>query len=153
MVNTTGAVGCFQRALFRHLLPPLPVISAYPEPHYPKTASDPDQVYSLFEITGKARHTETVAQNMEIPLKRTIIVGDSGGDGPHFKWGAQNGAFLIASMAKPSLQLYCSEQDIQPDYFFGHTYCKGETRDHALEMGFDFMGLAAVIEEVILHSR
>lgn len=149
MINTTGAAGYFQRAMFKHLLSPLPVISAYPEPHYPKEASDPQKVYPLFETTDKAKHTEEVAQKMGIPLKRTIIMGDSGGDGPHFKWGAKKGAFLIACMAKPSLQQYCKGEDIQPDYFFGHTYSKGETIDHALEMGFNFMDLAEVIENVI----
>ena len=149
MLNTTGAVGYFQRALFKHLLPFLPVISAYPEPHFPKKTSDPKKVYPLFETTDKARHTETVAYTMGVPLNRVIIIGDSGGDGPHFKWGAENGAFLISCMAKPSLQQYCRGEDIQPDYFFGHTYSKGETIDHTLEMGFNFMDMAVVIEDVI----
>lgn len=151
MINTTGAVGYFQRAIFKHLLSPLSVISAYPEPHFSQEASDLKKVYPLFGTTDKAKHTEKVAQKMGIPLNRTIIMGDSGGDGPHFKWGAKNGAFLIAGMAKPSLQRYCNGEDIQPDYFFGHTYSKDEAIDRALEMGSDFMDLAVVIEDVISH--
>ena len=149
MLNTTGAVGYFQRAFFKSLLPSLPVISAYPEPHFPKEASDPEEVYPLFEITDKARHTEKVAHKVGVPLNHIVVMGDSGGDGPHFRWGAGNGAFLIASMPKPSLQRYCKKNGIRPDYFFGHAYSAGENTDHASEMGFDFMELAAVIEDAM----
>jgi len=149
MINTTGAAGYFQRALFKSLLPPLAVISAYPEPHYAKAATDPEQIRPLFEITDKPRHTGEVAQGMGVPLNRVIIIGDSGGDGPHFKWGAENGAFLIASMAKPSLQQFCSREGIQPDCFFGHTYSEGKSMDHSSEMDYDFMGLCQLIEAVV----
>ncbi len=149
MLNTTGAVGYFQRAVFKHLLPPLPVISAYAEPHFPQEASDPEKVFPLFETTDKAKHTEKVARKAGVPLNRIIIMGDSGGDGPHFKWGSENKAFLIASMAKPSLQQYCQKEGIQPGYFFGHTYSKGETIDHASEMGYNFKNLADVIADYL----
>jgi len=149
MINTTGAAGYFQRALFKCLLPPLPVISACPDPHYPKAATDPEHIRPLFETADKSRHTEDVAQGMGVPLNRVIIVGDSGGDGPHFKWGAENGAFLIASMAKPSLQQFCIREGIQPNCFFGHRYREGETIDHLSEMGYDFMGLCQLIEDVV----
>ena len=149
MLNTTGAVGYFQRAFFKKLLPPLPVISAYPDPNFPQAASDPEQKYPLFETTDKSKHTEMVAQKIGVPFNRIIIMGDSGGDGPHFTWGARNGAFLIASMAKPSLQAYCRKEGIQPDCFFGNTYGEGDTVDPASEMGYNFMEVAGVIEEVI----
>jgi hypothetical protein len=148
MINTTGAAGYFQRARFKSLLPPLPVLSAYPEPHYEKEATDPAQIHPLFETADKSRHTEEVAQAMGVPLNRVIIIGDSGGDGPHFKWGAGNGAFLIASMAKPSLQHFCLREGIQPDCFFGHTYSENETADRSLEMGYDFMDLSQLIADV-----
>ena len=76
MLNTTGAVGYFQRALLKSLIPPLAVISAFPEPHYSKEASDPEQVYPLFETVDKARHTEKVAYKTGVPLKCIIIIGD-----------------------------------------------------------------------------
>ena len=152
MINTTGAAGYFQRALYKNLLPPLTVISAYPEPHYPREASDPEQILPLFETTDKSQHTEEVAQKMGVPLNRVIIMGDSAGDGPHFKWGAENGAFLIASMAKPSLQQFCIREGIEPDCFFGHTYRENETMDHSSEMNYDFMGLAAVTADVVAST-
>ena len=146
MINTTGAVGYFQRALFKKLLPPLSVISACPEPLYPDAASDPDKVYPLFKISDKAKYTQKVSRKLGVPLNRVIIIGDSGGDGPHFKWGAENGALLIASMAKPSLLQYCRQEGIQPDYTFGHTYGEGETVEHESEMAFNFKELCAVID-------
>lgn len=149
MINTTGAVGYFQRAVFKKLLPPLPVISAYPEPNFPDAAFAPDQVYPLFEIADKAKHTQEVARKLGVPLSRVIIMGDSGGDGPHFKWGAENNAFLIASMAKPSLQQYCKKEGIQPDCTFGHTYSQSDTPNHAAEMGYNFSGLTTVIHNII----
>ena len=152
MINTTGAIGFFQRALFKNLIPSLAVISAFPEPHYPKKASDPEQIYPLFETTDKAKHTQAVAHRMGVPLNRIVIMGDSGGDGPHFKWGAENGAFLIASMAKPSLQQYCQKEGIQPDCFFGWTYSEGETAGHTSEMDYNFMDLSMVIKDVTCRS-
>ena len=149
MLNTTGAIGYFQRAIFKRLLPCLPAISAYPDPNFRNEASHRIQIYSLVDTTDKARHTRSFALKMGVPMKRIIIMGDSGGDGPHFKWGAENGAFLIASMAKPSLQQYCQEEGIQPDFFFGHTYREEEAVDHGAELGFNFMDLYAVIEGVI----
>lgn len=148
MINTTGAAGYFQRAFFKSLLPPLPVISAYPKPHYAKETSDPEQIRPLLETTDKPRHTEEVAHGLGVSLNRVIIIGDSGGDGPHFKWGVEKGAFLIASMAKPSLQQFCIREGIQPDCFFGHTYSENETLNHSLEMGYDFMDLSQLIEDV-----
>ena len=106
-------------------------------------------MYSLDDTTDKARHTRSFAHKMGVSLNRIIIMGDSGGDGPHFKWGAENGAYLIASMAKPSLQRYCQEEGIQPDFFFGHTYSEEEAVDHGAELGFNFMDLSAVIKDVI----
>ena len=35
---------------------------------------------------------------MGIPAERVIVMGDSGGDGPHFEWASQTGAFTIGSM-------------------------------------------------------
>jgi 2-hydroxy-3-keto-5-methylthiopentenyl-1-phosphate phosphatase len=148
MINTTGAAGYFQRALFKSLLPPLAVISAYPEPRYSKAATDPEQLRPLFETTDKPRHTEDVAHGLGVSLNRVIIIGDSGGDGPHFKWGRENGSLLIASMAKPSLQQYCLKEGIQPDSYFGYTYREGEDRDRAAEMHYDFMHLTERIEDV-----
>jgi hypothetical protein len=139
MINTTGAIGYFQRAICKKLLPNVPGISAYPDPFFSKEASDPDQIYSLFDISDKARHTESVAQKARVPLNCVIVMGDSGGDGPHFKWGAANGAFLIASMAKPSLRHFCISES--------------EAIDHSSEMGYDFMGLSRLIEDVAKRNN
>lgn len=149
MLNTTGAVGYFQRVLYKKLLLPLPVISAYPKPNFPKKASDPEWIYPLCETTDKGKHTEEIARKIGVPLNRIVIMGDSGGDGPHFKWGSENGVFLIASMSKPSLQHYCERQGIRPDLFFGRTYREGEPIDHASEMGYNFMDLTGVIEDAV----
>ena len=102
----------------------------------------------MFETTDKAKHTAKVAGKLGIPLDRIVIMGDSGGDGSHFKWGRENGSLLIASMAKPSLQQYCQKEGIQPDCYFGHTYREGEDRDRAAEMRYDFMRLTKQIEDV-----
>jgi len=76
-------------------------------------------------------------------------MGDSGGDGPHFKWGAVNGAFLIANMAKPSLKRYCGQKNISIQTHFGPSYATGQTRDLDKEMQVDFMDLAPVIDDLL----
>ena len=80
---------------------------------------------------------------------KIILMGDSGGDGPHFEWGAGIGAFLIGSMTKPSLQEYCQSKSILIDCRFGFTYAQGEKRDPEKELQIDFMGLTSPIAEFL----
>ncbi len=48
-----------------------------------------------------------------------FLIGDSGGDGPHFVWGRQNGCVLIGCMAKPSLKSFCNKHGVEIDHFVG----------------------------------
>ena len=110
MINTTGMIGYFQRIFARGLLPRTPVISAHPMVRYPNDRGDPPQIYELFEIGDKAINTEAVIRSFGIASDRVILMGDSGGDGPHFEWGSKTGAYLIGSMTKSSLDGYCSKK-------------------------------------------
>ena len=105
MINSTGMIGYFQRVLANRLLPPVPVLSAHPMIRYPGGTSDPAHVFELHETRDKAENTQALARTLGIEPEKIILVGDSGGDGPHFEWGAGSGAYLIGSMTKPSLDL------------------------------------------------
>jgi len=149
MINTTGMIGYFQRVFARGLLPRVPVISAHPMIRFPKNSSDPRHIYDLFETGDKAKNSEAVIRSMGIPSHRTILVGDSGGDGPHFEWGSKTGAFLIGSMTKASLDDYCRINNIPIDLRFGADDSMEDNRDIQKEMQVNFMDLTAAIEEVI----
>jgi hypothetical protein len=147
MINTTGMIGYFQRVFARDLLPKVPVLSAHPMIRYPQRDSDPQAIYDLFEIRDKGKNTETIVQYLNIPSERIIVMGDSGGDGPHFQWGAGKGAFLIGTMTKPSLDLYCRDEGVTINFKFGCSYAGGAQKDPQKEMQINFMDLSAVIEE------
>jgi phosphoglycolate phosphatase-like HAD superfamily hydrolase len=149
MINTTGMTGYFQRALALGLLPAFAVLSANPLVRYDQSATDPGLLLDLFEITDKARHTAAVAARFNIAPNNIIIVGDSGGDGPHFEWGAHNGATLIGSMTKSSLETYCAGHGIAMTYQFGHTYAMGEAVDLEKEMVHTFTDLIAIVQRTI----
>jgi hypothetical protein len=148
MINTTAMMGCFQRIFAKGLLPPVPVLSAHPMIRYPKRESDP-HLYNLLEIQDKGKNTEAAVRSWRIPGQKIILIGDSGGDGPHFEWGARCGAFLIGSMTKPSLESYCQERGIAIDTRFGLSYAQGENGNPEKEMEIDFMDLSSVIEEFL----
>ncbi len=150
MINTTGMQGYFQRALAKELLPPLPVLSAHTLISFNHGRQDPKLMLNLSEITDKSSNTATVAEKFRIPFNKIIIMGDSGGDGPHFKWGAAAGATLIASMAKPSLTQYCQQRSISIHHFFGRTYAKGEQIMVKEEMAFDFQNLIEEIQTAVV---
>ena len=82
-------------------------------------------------------------------MDKIILMGDSGGDGPHFEWGAGINAFLIANMAKPSLKQYCEQKKIRIHTLFGPSYADGESRDLQKEMQINFMDLVSVIEDLL----
>jgi hypothetical protein len=149
MINTTGLAGYFQRALALKFLPVFGVLAAHHLVRYAHSATDPDMVLELEEITDKPRHTAAVAGRFHIRPEKIIIMGDSGGDGPHFQWGARNGATLIGSMVKPSLERYCAERNITITHRIGHTYADGETVHLKKELAFEFTDLFRVVEEVI----
>lgn len=149
MINTTNVQGYFQRVFAKALLPRLPALSAHPLIRFPARKTDPASVYNLLEIHDKPRNTEAVMKSQHIGPEKVILMGDSGGDGPHFEWGAKVGAMLLASMPKWSLETYCKRKEILINKKFGVIYSEGEERDLQKEMGFDFMELAPLITEVL----
>jgi hypothetical protein len=149
MINTTGVIGYFQRIFAKELLPRIPAISANGIIRYPASETDPDHVYDLHEIQDKGKNTEAALKFFEISDKNIVIIGDSGGDGPHFQWGKQRGAYMIGSMAKPSLANYCIKNDIEIDLLFGPAYGIGEERNEETEMSVDFMELSPVLERIV----
>ncbi len=150
MINTTGMIGYFQRIFAKGLLPRVPVISAHPMIRYPTRNSDPHDIYDLFETGDKGKNTDAVARRYHISSKRAIVIGDSGGDGPHFEWGAKCNAFLIGSMTKPSLEKYCLKKKININVRFGISYADVQEKDLHKEMGIDFMDLSSTIEDLLL---
>ena len=149
MINTTGMIGYFQRVFARGLLPPVPILSANPMVRFPQSKTDPPHVVNLFETGDKAKNTAEVIRSYGISSEKVILMGDSGGDGPHFEWGAKTGAFLIGSMTKPSLAVYCREKGINISLRFGRDYSRDEKKDPQADMQFDFMELAAIIAETV----
>lgn len=149
MINTTGMIGYFQRIFARRLLPRVPVISAHPMVRFAKSSSDPRFIFDLMEVGDKAKSSEAVVRSMGIPADKIILIGDSGGDGPHFEWGSRTGAYLIGCMTKATLADYCRQKNIMIDLRFGISYAQDEKRDVRKEMQIDFMDLAATIDAVV----
>ena len=144
MINSTGMIGYFQRVFAKALLPPVPVLSAHPLIRYPAGQSDPDHILELFETQDKGRNTAAVAKTLGIRPDRIILMGDSGGDGPHFEWGARIGATLVGSMTKASLDAYCRRKNIKIHHRYGIDFSKNASSD----MGVDFMGLCDLIVDI-----
>jgi 2-hydroxy-3-keto-5-methylthiopentenyl-1-phosphate phosphatase len=149
MINTTGMIGYFQRVFAKGLLPRVPVLSAHPMIRFPGCSSDPRHIYRLWEIRDKGKNTNSVIRSMKIPAKKTILLGDSGGDGPHFEWGSSAEAFLVGSMTKPSLDSYCRTKNIFINLRFGMDYSRGGNTNQEKEMQVNFMDLTTTIEEII----
>ena len=143
MINTTGMQGYFQRAMAKGLLPEGIVVAANPLIVYPGHETE---MYEVREIEDKAKNTAAVLQDYGLPVQKLIIMGDSGGDGPHFEWGASVGAYLVGSMIKPSLESFCRKQGIEINTRFGVTYSEGEKKDLKRDMEVDFMGLVPMIQ-------
>ncbi len=149
MINTTGMIGYFQRVFARGLLPTVPVLSANPMVRYTKGETDPSYVYDLFETRDKSKNTNAVAPRFNISAEKIILMGDSGGDGPHFEWGARKGAFLIGSMTKSSLESFCQTRGIHIDFHFGLSYSEGDEKDPQRELQTDFKSLSLIIAEFL----
>jgi hypothetical protein len=114
---------------------------------YPTRNSDPDDIYDLFEINDKGKNTDAVARSYHISSKRVTLMGDSGGDGPHFEWGAKINAFLIGCMTKPSLEKYCLKKNINTHVRFGISYTEVQEKNLQKEMQINFMDLSSTIED------
>jgi hypothetical protein len=127
------------------LLPQGIVVAANPMIAYHSETN----MYEIREFEDKAKNTAAAIYDYGIPAGRLVVMGDSGGDGPHFKWGASVGAYLIGSMTKPSLEKYCKGQGIKIDTRFGLAYGEGEKKDKAREMEVDFVDLVQIIENAI----
>ncbi len=149
MINTTAMIGYFQRVLAARRLPPLPALSANAFLRYPPAASDPGLIFELREIPDKGVHTAEAARRFGIPPRRVVVIGDSGGDGPHFEWAHGAGAFTVGSMTKESLSRYCAERGVPIGHRFGVSYAAGEARDPAREAAFDFRDLIPVLQDVL----
>jgi hypothetical protein len=149
MINTTGLMGYFQRIFAKELLPKVPVISANSMIRYPALETDPPHMYELYEIQDKGKNTEAALKSFGISEKKMVIIGDSGGDGPHFEWGAKHGAYMIGSMAKHSLRNYCIKKNMEINLLFGPAYRIGEERNGETEMLVDFMELSSVFESIL----
>jgi 2-hydroxy-3-keto-5-methylthiopentenyl-1-phosphate phosphatase len=149
MINTTGMQGYFQRVFKKGLLPKVPVISAHPMIKFKEEGKTGCQWFDLAEIQDKPKNTETVMRAMGIPSHKVILIGDSGGDGPHFEWGARVGAFLAGSMTKWSLDRYCSKRGIEINLYFGLRYPEGEKRKEGQEANVNFMDLRRAIEPIL----
>jgi 2-hydroxy-3-keto-5-methylthiopentenyl-1-phosphate phosphatase len=149
MINTTGMIGYFQRIFAKGFLPQLPVLSAHPMVCYAQQNTDPGHIFDLFEIEDKLKNTEAVVRSFRIPSNKIILIGDSGGDGPHFNWGAEINALLIGSMIKPSLKKYCDKHNILIDTQFGISYAEKEDKNLHKEMQTNFMDLLPIIENYL----
>ena len=149
MINTTGMIGYFQRIFAKNFLPPVPVVSAHPLIRYPQNTSGSCRFIELLETRDKSKNTEKLARSLAIPPSKIILLGDSGGDGPHFEWGKANGAFLVGSMTQPSLDVYCRNKNIDIDLRFGLDFSRREAQNPQEESQVSFMDLAATIEEIV----
>jgi len=153
MINTTGLQGYFQRVFKKGLLPNVPVISAHPMVRYDQPEREPRQWYDLFEIQDKPVNTQKVMCALGIPAGRVVVIGDSGGDGPHLEWGAGIGAFLVGSMTKWSLDRYCRNKGIHLDLHIGPRYSEGEKRNERMEMSVSLMDLIPGIEAILSTAQ
>ena len=149
MINTTGLMGYFQRVFAKKLLPKVPVISASRMITFPELKTDPPYMYDLKEIQEKGKNTKRAVHSFDISEKKILIIGDSGGDGPHFEWGKNHNAYLIGSMTKPSLFRYCNKKKIEIDLFWGPDYSMNDNRNRENEMLVDFMELRCFIQGIL----
>ncbi len=149
MINTTGTQGYFQRVFAKKLLPPAPIVAANPMIRFDDPRQGTRYEYQVLEIDDKPKNTAAVIRALEIPKNRLVVMGDSGGDGPHFQWAFDQRAFLISSMRKNSLTQYCRSRGIRIDRAFGVSYGPDEARQLEKEMTFNFMDLAEVIAKAL----
>ncbi len=150
MINTTGMVGYFQRIFARGLLPVVPVLSAHPMIRFRDLPTDPIWILDLLEIQDKPRNTEAALSAFGVAPSKVVVMGDSGGDGPHFEWGARVGAVLVGSRTKPSLAAFCAERGITIDVQIGDAG-QGDAMgaERRILPGESFLELVPVIEQLL----
>jgi len=149
MINTTGMLGYFQRAFAKGLLPCVPALSAHPMIRFAGCSRDPQYIYALYETPDKSKNTAAAIGSLKIPAPKVILLGDSGGDGPHFEWGAKTGAFLVGCMTKPSLDRFCRDKGISMNLRFGPDYSSGGEKDKSRGQQANFMDMAGIIERIV----
>ena len=149
MINTTGTQGYFQRVFAKGLLPETPIVATNPMIMFDDPSQENRYKYQVTEIEDKPKNTAAVISALEAPPNRLVVMGDSGGDGPHFLWAFNQRAFLIGSMTKNSLAQYCRSRGVLIDLSFGVSYGPEEARKVEKEMTFDFMDLAEVIQKAL----
>lgn len=147
MINTTGAQGFFQRSIMKKLIPPVPLVASNPFIKFSGVESDRRFSHRVLETSDKGANTSRVMREYDLEPSRVILVGDSGGDGPHFQWGASIGAYLIGSMTKTSLTGFCMGNRITINKQFGIVYTEGQERDIEQENRYDFEELGKFIVE------
>ncbi|MBI4961698.1 MAG: hypothetical protein HY913_00330 [Desulfomonile tiedjei] len=149
MINTTNTQAYFQRVFKKGLLPEVPVVAANPMITFAESEKDRRYVHQILEIEDKARVTDALVRSLNLPHRKVIVMGDSGGDGPHFQWAAGSGAFIIGVMTKQSLASFCRTKGITINVLFGVSYAPGEIKNIEKEMKVNFMELADVIETAL----
>ena len=149
MINSTGTQAYFQRAFAKGLLPSIPLVAANPLIRFPMQGEASRYRCEVREIVDKATNTERVMRETDLPHHKIAVMGDSGGDGPHFAWAASLGIFTIGSMTKVSLQEYCRSRNVTISKQFGLAYAPGESRKLDEEMKVDFMLLTDVIKKAL----
>lgn len=146
MINTTGFRGYFQRLFARKMFPLPLALAANGMIAYRQTGPEPDMVFNLNETTDKGIFTARVARSLGLDYDKVVVIGDSGGDGPHFQWGAENGALLVAAFAKSSLIEFCRARNIKIGHFIGGL--PGNRLSEAEGDGGNFMELVALLEKL-----
>jgi phosphoserine phosphatase len=149
MINTTGMIGYFQRVFAKKLLPRVTVLSANPLIRYAPSATDPEQILELFETQDKGRNTAEIAGTLGIAPDKIVLVGDSGGDGPHFEWGSRSGATLVGSMTKKSLHDYCRKHHIVIHHRIGADFSKNPPGGGQNEPVSDLMDLCDILDHAL----
>jgi 2-hydroxy-3-keto-5-methylthiopentenyl-1-phosphate phosphatase len=152
MINTTGMQGFFQRAIAKKLIPEVPLVAANPLINYTENLDGDCYRFTVEETLDKPKNTQAAVSSFSIPSDKIVVIGDSGGDGPHFEWGDSVGALLIGSMTKASLSKYCEDRRVQIDQRFGVNYSQEQPRILQEEMKFNFMDLTSVIDKFLSSS-
>jgi hypothetical protein len=152
MINTTGMQGYFQRVFAKGFLPLIPALSAHPMLRFESLPSDPRLILDLREIPDKPRNTSAALSSFGISTRKIILMGDSGGDGPHFEWGAKVGALLIGSMTKSSLQSYCDARGLTIHVHWGWAGVAGDRPGAKAFPSGDFMQLVPWVEEYLISG-